>query len=243
MERSPLTPRPLVYAHRGDRSRAADNTIEAFDLAVEAGADGIELDVRRTIDGVLIVSHDPSIGDLEPFHTIAFERLRESRPDVPTLEEALRHIPRHVFLNVEVKHDLLEPDPDEERTVAAETVALIETIDDPDRILLSSFDASSVETFGAASPGMLRGQLVAGGIDFSTAVTLAQDVGADAVHPPWDMIAKDTPSLVRSSHGAGIAVVVWNANTVDQVEAAVSAEVDVIITDDPGMARAVVDQR
>ena len=56
---SPLTPRPLIYAHRGDRTRAADNTIEAFDLAVEAGADGIELDVRRTIDGVLVVSHDP----------------------------------------------------------------------------------------------------------------------------------------------------------------------------------------
>ncbi|MCL1598543.1 MAG: glycerophosphodiester phosphodiesterase, partial [Actinomycetia bacterium] len=57
MNRTPLTPTPLVYAHRGDRSRAPDNTLEAYGLAVEAGADGIELDVRRTADGVLIMSH------------------------------------------------------------------------------------------------------------------------------------------------------------------------------------------
>ena len=61
MERTPLTPAPLVYAHRGDRSRAPDNTLMAFDVAVEAKADGIELDVRRTSDGVLVITHDPQI--------------------------------------------------------------------------------------------------------------------------------------------------------------------------------------
>ena len=242
MERSPLTPRPLVYAHRGDRSRAQDNTLEAFDLAVDARADGIELDVRRTRDGVLIVSHDPSIGDLAPFDQIGFEHLRSNRPEVPTLEEALRHIPSEVFVNVEVKHDPIDPHPDPDRSVAAETVRLIVEVDDPDRILLSSFDTPSVEMFDAVTPGMLRGQLVVEGPSFASAVSLTTHIGADAVHPPWTMIADDPGAHVSVAHDAGVAVVAWNANTPSDVEAAAHAGVDIIITDDPGMARQVVDR-
>ena len=216
MERTPLTPRPLVYAHRGDRSRAPDNTIEAFDLAIEAGADGIELDVRRTSDHTLIVSHDPSIGDLPPFESIAFADLRSARPEVPTLEEVLEHVPRRIFLNVEVKHDPRDDGFDEDRGVAVQTVDLIQRIDDPDRVLLSSFDISSVERFGERAPGMLRGQLVAGGMEFASAVSLASQINTDAVHPPMEMIEEYTETQVRAAHDYGLAVVVWNANSPEQ---------------------------
>lgn len=240
MERSPLTPRPLVYAHRGDRSRADDNTVEAFDLAVEAGADGIELDVRRTLDGILIVSHDPSIGDLPPFDQLRFDELRAASPKVPTFEEVLARIPREVFLNVEVKHDPIEPSPDPDRNLAAETVAMITAHDEPDRVILSSFDPPTVERFGVEAPTMLRGQLVAGGMSFSEAIALTVQLGADALHPPMAALAEETEDRVAEAHSLGVAVVVWNANTPDEVATAARAGIDVIITDDPGMARDVV---
>src|SRR5436305_5677398 len=86
---SPAMPaRPLVLAHRGASRRAPENTIEAFRLARELGADGVELDVRRTSDGVLVLSHDPVIEGFGLVVEHPFEHLRAERPLVPTLEEA-----------------------------------------------------------------------------------------------------------------------------------------------------------
>ena len=55
-----------VFAHRGDTSSAAENTIGAFLAAVRAGADGVELDVRRSADGALIVHHDAAVPGVGP---------------------------------------------------------------------------------------------------------------------------------------------------------------------------------
>ena len=100
-----------MYAHRGDRSRAADNTLEAFELAVDAGADGIEMDVQATADGELIIAHDPRHGTLPPFCELSFAELRDAAPEVPTLEETLLAVPRHIFLNIEVKADVVRSIP------------------------------------------------------------------------------------------------------------------------------------
>jgi len=89
MSRNPLGPAPLVYAHRGDRSRAPDNTLEAYLLAVEAGADGIELDVRRTRDGELIMSHDDRYPGFPPFVEMTLAEVRDALPQVPTFIETL----------------------------------------------------------------------------------------------------------------------------------------------------------
>jgi len=57
---------PAVVAHRGARAAAPENTLAAFRLAAELGADGVELDVRRTGDGLLAVHHDAALPDLGP---------------------------------------------------------------------------------------------------------------------------------------------------------------------------------
>lgn len=239
MHRSPVGPGPLIYAHRGDRSRADDNTIEAFTLAVDAGAHGIELDVRRTSDGVLVLSHDPQLADLPPLCRLAFEDLREARPDVPTLADALAHIPPHVFVNVEIKNALHEPDFDASRSIVEQAIDVVRRRDDPSRVLLSSFDPEAVRA-SSRRTGILRGLLITSGIPLDAAISLATELDVDAIHPPYATFAIDPDRAISMARRAGLAVVVWDANTRVEIEVAASAGVDVIITDDPAMARAVV---
>mgnify|MGYP001821510617 FL=1 len=237
MERTPLTPAPLVYAHRGDRSRAPDNTLMAFDLAVEAKADGIELDVRRTSDGVLVITHDPQVDSLPPVVDMSFADLRVQAPGVPTLEEAMERIPRSVFVNVEIKNAAHEPGFDPDRSIVDETIAIIEASGDLDRVLMSSFDPVAVERVRSVAPAVATGLLITGAVSIADGVDVARDVDADALHPPMTTLDGAEDESIRVAHASGLAVVVWNANHVDEVRRAAAAAIDVIITDDPTMAK------
>lgn len=237
MDRTPLGPHPLVYAHRGDRSRAPDNTLMAYQLAVEAGADGIEMDVRRTADGVLVMSHDDRIIGEPPISDLTFEELRKTTPEVPSLVETLAAVPRRVFLNVEIKNQPDEAGYDETRTIVDESIALIELHDDLSRILLSSFDAGSVERAASSRSDIVCGQLITEHVSVDAGIRMATDLHVDALHPPMNAFRMTPKDTVRSIHRAGLSAVVWNANTSDDVRSVASAGVDIIITDDPSMAR------
>jgi len=242
MTTSPLGPGPLVYAHRGDRTRAPDNTLEAYRLAVEAGADGIELDVRRTRDGVLIVHHDDSDPTIGVFSSLDFRVLRAMAPHVPTLREATESIPRHVFVNVEVKNDSNDAGFDADRSIVDETLDALRAHDDAHRILLSSFDPLSMRRAGEVGPEFLRGQLLASPVPLDIGVSLALDSGMDSIHPQLDHLRTDVAGLISGLRSDGLAVVVWDVNTPEEVSEVSAAGADVIITDDPAMARSVIDQ-
>ncbi|HEY1737167.1 MAG TPA: glycerophosphodiester phosphodiesterase, partial [Acidimicrobiia bacterium] len=81
--------RPLVLGHRGASRGAPENTIAAFTRAAELGADGVELDVHRTADGVLVVHHDADLDGVGLVLGAPFVQVRAARPDVPTLAETL----------------------------------------------------------------------------------------------------------------------------------------------------------
>jgi glycerophosphoryl diester phosphodiesterase len=239
---SPLGPGTLVYAHRGDRSRAADNTIEAYTLAIEAGADGIELDVRRTRDGVLVVSHDDRYQDLGTIVSLDFNVLRDLAPAVPTLREAMDSIPRHIFVNVEIKNFPIEDGFDEERMIVDETLDELRLYDDPKRILMSSFDPGSMQRALTAGPEFLRSQLVLMGVPLDTGLAVAQEFEMNAINPNLSHMVDDTASVMTDMRDAHLGVVVWGVNTPEDVAQMARAGVNVIITDDPGMARTVIDQ-
>lgn len=85
--------RPLAVAHRGDSRVAVENTLEAVRLAAGAGASAIEVDLRRTADGVVVLHHDDDLrrlwGRPESVAALTLAELREFAPAVPTLREAL----------------------------------------------------------------------------------------------------------------------------------------------------------
>jgi glycerophosphoryl diester phosphodiesterase len=84
-----------IVAHRGASAEAPENTLAAFEKAIELGADMIEFDVRRAADGGLVVSHDP---------------IRGTAPHVPSLEETLRLTQGRIQLDVELKEPACERD-------------------------------------------------------------------------------------------------------------------------------------
>lgn len=243
MSGTPLTPAPVVYAHRGDRTRASDNTLEAYHLAVEAGADGIELDVRQTSDGVLLLSHDDRHPDMPPFIELTMAEVRKDAPDVPTLIEMLEVVPRHIWLNVEIKNDQRDGDFDPTRNIVDQTIATIDDHDTLARILLSSFDPQSMQRAADISPNLYRGQLIAAPVDLETGIAIVGAQGGRAIHPNMSYFTPDAATSMRMIHDANLSAVVWGVNTPQDVAALLDVDVDVIITDDPRMARRVVDQR
>src|SRR3954463_6798600 len=97
-----MVSRPLVLAHRGASAQAPANTLEAFVLARTLGADGVELDVRKSADGVLVVHHDPDLRDAGPIVQMTLSELRAVQPDLATLEEAFDAC-AGLLVNAEVK--------------------------------------------------------------------------------------------------------------------------------------------
>ena len=115
--------RPLVLGHRGASAVAPENTIAAFSKARELGADGVELDVRRSADGVLIVHHDADDRRASARWSRADVRraARGAARRSPTLDEALDAC-RGLVVNAEVKCLPWEPDADRDGSVMRATV-------------------------------------------------------------------------------------------------------------------------
>ena len=99
---SPLTP-PLLFAHRGGRAHAPENTLEAFVLALQLGATGLESDVWCTADGVPVLHHDGRIGRILRRRTIPTLALQDLPPEVPTLAGLYARVGSQIPLSLDVK--------------------------------------------------------------------------------------------------------------------------------------------
>lgn len=227
-----VTPGPNVIAHRGASAHAVENTVEAFRLAVEQGADGIELDVRRTADGHLVVHHDPHLADGT---AIAATRRDQLSPHVPDLAVALDAC-AGAWVNLEIKNDEREPGFEADRAVAVDVIDLLRTRpDDPERWLISSFDLASLAVVRGSGSSVRTAWLV----HAITPEVLAEVVvaGHHAVHP-W--VATLDRAAVDAAHDAGLTVNAWTCNDEDQMRDLIAWGVDGIVTDVPDIARRLV---
>ncbi len=180
-----------VYAHRGASGYAPENTLRAFAVAADMGADGVELDVQRTRDGVLVVFHDETVDRVTHGHgriadmTLAeLRQLRVDRPFpeitdevIPTLEEVytLLH-DRGLRCNAELKNSVL-PYPGLEE----EAIAMAEKTGMADKLLYSSFNHYSMCRIKALNPAMPCGLLY--NATLVKPWDYAAGLGVDALHP------------------------------------------------------------
>jgi glycerophosphoryl diester phosphodiesterase len=238
--RTPLGPPPLVYAHRGDSAHATDNSIEAFSLAVEAETDGIETDIRRSSDGVLMLCHNPTHPAVGVICEATFEQIRASAPEIPTLQEGLAAIPKHVFVNLEIKNTYTEPGFDRKRAIVSETLAQVERDDDLDRILISSFDPFAVAHSRKKYPSVARGLLVADRTRLLVGLRWAGRAQHGAIHLPRTQLLKDPVSVVENAARSGLAVGVWTVDDAEEMKRLFEAGVAIVFTNDPVTGRSVV---
>jgi glycerophosphoryl diester phosphodiesterase len=229
-----------VWAHRGcteppgagQQAGPVENTLEAFRAARRLGADGVELDVRLTADGALAVHHDAEVPGHGPIATLGVADLPAH---VPLLADVLA-VCDGMLVNVEIKNAPHDQGHDSTEAVAALTAAAIEEAGWTDRVLVSSFQPSTLRAVRAANGRLALGALW--GFDLRPEAALAETVddGFRAVHP---FVSFVTPDLVERAHDAGLAVNVWTVNSDEDLRAMVALEVDTVITDRPRAALAV----
>ncbi len=230
---------PLVLAHRGARRVEAENTIGAFTRAIEMGADGVELDVHRTDDDVLLVHHDADIPGLGIISDLSAQVIRSERHDIPTLDEVFSACP-NCIINVEIKNALGDLDYDESNRVADLVVDAVANQPRPDDVIVSSFNIASIDRVKDLSPALRTGFLVSPTLDLTTAATLTCDHGHNAVHPFILMLGGELGSeFTETAHSLGLSVNVWTVNEASDIEHSIKIGVDAIITDVPDLAKAV----
>lgn len=226
-----------VLSHRGRAGNPGDprdNTLAAFAAALASGADGVELDVRRTADGVAVVHHDAEVAGAGPLSQL---RSGDLPSWIPTLEEALVAC-AGAAVDVEVKSSPLEPgyDPAERlATEVADLVAgLVATARGPARVFVSCFFGAALQAARAERPELATGLLVLPGDEAGSALARARAVGARVLLP---FATQVTAELVEAAHGHGLAVVPWAVDEEADLRAVARVGVDAVITDHPGRAR------
>jgi len=226
----------LVIAHRGASAAAPENTVAAFRLAAELGADGVELDARRTVDGATVVHHDAHLPD---GRLIVATGTGDLPAAVPSLADALAAC-AGLIVNIEIKNLPGDPDHDPHETVAEAVVAEIADSGIHDRVLVSSFSMASVDRVRALDARVPTAFLLFAMDDMAEMLARTVDHGHAALHP-WDGIVDD--ALIVCAHGHGLAVNVWTVDDPQRMATLVGWGVDGIVTNEPDVARRVVDER
>lgn len=237
-------PQPVLFAHRGASAHAPENTIAAFELALAQQADGIELDVKLTSDGHVVVHHDSTLnrttdgkGKLKDMSLAELKKLdagssfdaqfRGER--IPTLAEVFEAVGRRTFINVELTNY------NTPRDELVETVCmLVKKHQMQKHVMFSSFLAGNLSRARSYLPDVPRGLLAFPGIlgawarSFGFAFEKYQ-----ALHPALKDMSQQE---VLRVHRLRRRIHVWTVNAEADMRRMFGWGVDAIFTDDPQLA-------
>jgi glycerophosphoryl diester phosphodiesterase len=255
----------LVHGHRGARARKPENTLPAFQYAISAGVDALEMDMAVTKDGIIVISHDPI---LEPpvcsgpqpkavIHTLTLKQVREwdcgrvRNPNfstqepipgtrMPTLEDVFALAKEGSFdYNIETKSF-----PDKPEYIPAPDVFARMVLDKirqyklEKRIILQSFDFRTLVAMKKLAPEIRLSALTEA--DTRPFSVIAGEAKADIISPHYKLV---TPAKVAEAHAAHLQVVPWTVNTPEEWDKLIDAKVDAIISDDPAALIAYLKKR
>ena len=233
----------VIAAHRGSSGSAPENTLAAFRVAVKAGVDMIELDVRLTADRHLVVFHDRRLGrTADGSGPVWMKTLAEMRAldagswfghrfrgeKVPTLHEVFRTVPRRVAINIEVKTD---GDPRKKADLEEILLATIRGETEGRTILVSSFNHALLRRLHRRAPQLRLGALLMPVRDVARrSSALSRRLGVSAFVCSRTRLRK---RLVRTAHRNNLTVMVYGVNTARHFARARRFGVDGVITDFP----------
>ena len=232
---------PAVVAHRGAQTRAPDNSLLAYRLARSEGATGVELDVRLSRDGVVVIHHDRKVrlpsGNKVPVSSLSLAELQTidlgGGQRIPTLAQALAVTGPDLTVNVEIKAEALRT-----RGLERKVVAAVREAGAGSRVSISSFNPVSVRRVRRLAPELRTAILVQKYAGWRLPARIS---GARDINPNVRMIS---PRRVKEWHDRGFERVnTWTVNGFRAVERVVAAGVDTIMTDDPRTVRTAVDAR
>jgi glycerophosphoryl diester phosphodiesterase len=244
--------RPLVFAHRGGAALAPENTLAAFDHGVSLGADGIELDVRLSRDGIPVVHHDPTVerttgtpGAVSGMTADELARLdagfgfqgpagrayQGQSLGIPTLAAVLRRYPGHRVI-IELKAN--------EAELAAAVIAVVRSCDAVDRVCLGAFGLRVLRAARRLAPDMATS---ASHEEVRWALYRSW-VGWPVTRPPYagfqvpersGLTRVVSARFVEIAHRARLGVQVWTVNTQSDARRLLGWGADALITDRPDL--------
>ncbi|MAG30502.1 MAG: glycerophosphodiester phosphodiesterase [Deltaproteobacteria bacterium] len=238
--------RPLVIAHRGASGERPENTIAAFELAVEQAADMIETDLHLSCDGVVVIHHDASLarlgceGELGDRTFAELAKLNAApgaavAERLPTLLDILDGFASRVEWNLELKVGTSAPYEGMEEIVlsAVEERGLLS------RMLFSCFHDPVLGRLRARSASARLALLVSPRAPLAI-LERAAALGAEAINPDVRLVDE---ALVRQAHEAGLRVYPYTANEPEEMERLLGCGVDGIITNHPGLLCRLLEER
>lgn len=233
-------PRPAIWAHRGASGDFQENTREAFLGAHDQGADWVELDVRLTKDGSLVVNHDAAYADGRG----VWATPAGDRPgDALLLGEALEAC-HGMGVNIEIKNspgDLGDASTPGDNAVphdleVADAVVEVAATSGVE-VLISTFDEPTLERVRALQPRLATGFLV---FDLNADPDLperAAEAGDTAIHP-WEPFVDEV--FVERCRRLGLAINAWTVDDEARIKELTALGVDALITNFPGRTRAML---
>jgi glycerophosphoryl diester phosphodiesterase len=243
---------PIVFAHRGASAYTPENTIAAFELAIQQNADVIELDTKLSADEYVVVIHDQTIdrttngqGRVKDFTLAALKELDAgSHYDesyhgeaIPTLDEAFASIGMRILINIELTNYSSPFD-----SLPEKVAQLISRHALYNQILVSSFHPIPLRHFQNLSPSIPIGLLAKPGLlgAISRSWIGKALIQYQAMHPEKSDV---TQEYVYKVHQAGQRVHTYTVNSPEEIKKLLSLGVDGIITDDPIAARRLIDAK
>jgi glycerophosphoryl diester phosphodiesterase len=236
---------PWVIAHRGASGHAPENTLAAFERALQLGAGFIETDVHLTRDARFVAIHDSTLerttNGTGAVHDFTLAQLRELDAGkwfdrefmderIPTLEEVLAFSNKNdVVFYLEIKYDAAWG-------MHHALVSALQNAQSAARTVVISFDPRTLLAIYKLDPTLMLGLLVEK--ESADAANAAVAVGARQLCPAASMV---TPEFVRKIHDEGLHVAAWTVNSADEMRTMMSAGVDGIMTDFPDRLRMAIE--
>ena len=241
--------RPLIIAHRGASAHAPENTMSAFNIALEQNADAIELDVKLTADGYPVAIHDQTVdrttdasGDISMFFLSTVRELDAgthfsrnfSYERIPTLEEIFETIGKKTILNVELTNYATPRD-----SLPDKVAEMVIQHGLEERILFSSFLHMNLRRVKEILPQVPVAILpMRGFVGLAARRFMGRRVSPEFIHPHY----KDVNSnFMKKEKSHNRRVHVWTVNPRSELRRMSALEVDGVITDDPLKARDVLE--
>ncbi|MBQ4157889.1 MAG: glycerophosphodiester phosphodiesterase [Clostridia bacterium] len=237
-----------VQAHRGAMAYAPENTLPAFQMAIDMGADGIECDIHLTKDGQFVVCHDPTIDrtstgkgsivdlTLEEIKSYDFGVKFDEKykgTTAPTLGEMLDVVKNMNPINIEIKKFGGGRDDAE---VLDQLYELLKEKNVIENTIVSSFDAPLLKLFKQRHGDIYTCLLYTEKLG---AAEFARKLGCSAIHPHLKKLKKVT---VNSAHARGIKVNSWTINEESDIRKMIEIGCDGVITNYPDRAVAIAEE-